>query len=255
MTSPSAPSPNPFKRHGIDHLSVSSLALFAAAPGIWVMEKLLDRPAPVGAAAHRGTAVEQGIVEVLNGAPITEGIALANATFSKLTAFTADPRREKERAALADMVRQGVSLLAAWGSPDRTQCEKNWRIDGLAVPILGYSDIEFDSHGVIVDIKSTFALPNRIKTKHARQVASYVGVGSNITGAVAYITNRKAAIYQVEDVTGHIACLARQALSLQRFLAVSSDPWELAALLSVDTDSYFLADPRARQAAWEVFGV
>ena len=51
---------NPFDRHGIDHLSVCQLNLWAAAPAIWVMERLLGRRAPVGAAAHRGTAVEAG---------------------------------------------------------------------------------------------------------------------------------------------------------------------------------------------------
>ena len=49
---------------------------------------------------------------------------------------------------------------------------KNWMIDGLLVPIVGYSDAEFDRHGLIVDIKTSFALPSEIKTKHARQVAS-----------------------------------------------------------------------------------
>ena len=247
-------SANPFAVHGIDHLSISSLSLFAAAPGIWVMERLLAREAPVGAAAHRGTAVEAGVIAALSGASLAEGILLANATFAKLTAFSADPRRDKERLAIADMVEQGAHLLTPWGRPDRTQCEKIWWIEGIAVPVIGFSDAEFDAHGVIIDLKTSFALPNRIKTKHARQVASYIG-GSNANGAIAYVTNKKAAIYQVEDVPGHIAALSRQAQSLQRFLTLSTDPWELAALLSVDTDSYFLADPRARQAAWEVFGV
>jgi PD-(D/E)XK nuclease superfamily protein len=245
---------NPFESHGIDHLSVSSLSLFAAAPGIWVMERLLGREAPVGAAAHRGTAVEAGVIAALKGATPAEAVNIANATFAELTAFSTDPRRDKERAALADMVEQGIRLLTPWGIPDRIQCGKTWRIDGVAVPVIGFSDAEFDRHGLIVDLKTSFALPNKVKAKHARQVASYVG-RSNANAAVAYVTNRKAAIYLVEDVSGHIAALSRQALSLQRFLALSGDPWELAALLSVDTDSYFLADPRARQAAWEVFGV
>jgi hypothetical protein len=245
---------NPFERYGIDHLSVSSINLFASAPGIWVMERLLGRAAPVGACAHRGTAVETGIVEVLNGASLTDGIHLAKARFSELTAFSTDPRKEKERAALADMVKQGVGLLAPWGKPDRIQCEKKWSIDGLAVPIIGYSDAEYDTHGLIVDIKTSFALPNQIRSTHARQVASYVGT-ANVAGAVAYVTHRKSALLHVEDVQGHIAALSRQALSLQRFISLSADPLELASMLSVDSDSFLLADPRARRAAWEVFGV
>jgi hypothetical protein len=246
---------NPFERHGIDHLSVSQLALWAAAPGVWVMERLLDHKTPAGAAAHRGTAVEAAVVACLCGLALEAALEIANATFTKLTVFSADPRRDRERDALADMVRQGVMLLAPWGVPDRTQSEKRWHIEGVEVPVIGYSDLEYDRHGLIVDMKTSFALPNEIKTKHARQVASYARASSNFAGAVAYITPRKHALYQVECVDQHILALSRMALSLRRFLALSDDAQELAALLSIDPDSFYLADPRARQAAREVFGV
>src|SRR5262245_23202378 len=219
---------NPFECHSIAHLSVSQLNLWAAAPGIWLMERLLGRKAPVGASAHRGTAAEVGIVLALQGESIDDTIELANARFTELTAFSADPRCDKERTALPDMVRQGVGLLKPWGAPDRTQVEKNWTIEGLAVPIIGYSDLEYDAHGLIVDIKTTFAHPSEIKTAHARQIASYVGTSRNFAGGIAYVTNRKAQIYRVENVPDHIRALEHVAMSLQRFLSISPDPHELA---------------------------
>ena len=56
---------NAFERHGIAHLSASSLSTFAAQPALWCMEKLLKKRGPVGCSAHRGTAAETGIVMVL----------------------------------------------------------------------------------------------------------------------------------------------------------------------------------------------
>ena len=53
---------NPFERHGIGHLSASSINLYAAQPAIWVMQRLLKKAGPVGAAAHRGTAADQKIL-------------------------------------------------------------------------------------------------------------------------------------------------------------------------------------------------
>ena len=106
---------NPFAAHGIDHLSVSQLSLWAAAPAVWILERLLDRRVPVGAAAHRGTAAEAGIVACLKGASLDAAIDTANGVYTGLTAFSADPRRDKERDALPDIVRQGVALLAPWG--------------------------------------------------------------------------------------------------------------------------------------------
>ena len=50
-----------FERHGIGHLSASSLNLWAAEPALWIMERLLGRRAPAGIPAARGKAVEAGV--------------------------------------------------------------------------------------------------------------------------------------------------------------------------------------------------
>ena len=52
---------NPFERHGIGHLSASSLNLWAAEPALWIMERLLGRRSPSGIPAARGKAVEAGV--------------------------------------------------------------------------------------------------------------------------------------------------------------------------------------------------
>ena len=94
-----------------------------------------------------------------------------------------------------------------------------------------------------------------LRPSHARQVASYLGTGTNLGGGVAYVTAKKSALYQLENPAAHVAALTRMAHSLQNFLAISADPHELANLITVDTDSFYLSDPRARQHAFEVFGV
>lgn len=246
---------NPFEPYGIDHISVSQLNLWAAAPGIYVMERLLGHKTPVGAAAHRGSAVEAGVIAGLMGASLNEATDTANAVFTEKTALSSDPRRDKERDSLAGMVELGIELLGPWGKPDRTQVRKEWQMDDIAVPVLGFSDAEYDEHGLIVDLKTSHALPTTIRTSHARQVASYVGASSNVTGGVAYVTSKKSALYQLENPAAHVAALTRMAHSLQNFLAISADGQELASLITVDTDSFYLADPRARQHAFEVFGV
>ena len=50
-----------FERHGLDHLSASSINLFVAQPAMWAMQKLMGRRSMVGPAAHRGTAIEAGV--------------------------------------------------------------------------------------------------------------------------------------------------------------------------------------------------
>jgi hypothetical protein len=247
---------NPFETHGLRHISVSQLNLFAAAPGVYVMERLLKRTAPVGSAAHRGSAVEDGVaLGLTTDASLDECIAKANAAFTSKTALSTDPRRQKERDSLAGMVEQGIALLRPWGKPDRVQQRIEWRIEGIEVPVLGFSDFEYDNHGLVVDLKTSHALPSQVKIPHARQVASYLGGDSNRTAGVAYVTSKKAHMLQVDNPRQHVCSLERMAHSLRSFLAMSKDPHELAACLTVDVESFYLAHPTARQNAFDVYGV
>ena len=52
---------NGFSQHGIEHLSASSLNLWAAEPAVWAMERLLGHRSPPSALMARGKAVEDGV--------------------------------------------------------------------------------------------------------------------------------------------------------------------------------------------------
>ena len=67
----------PFERHGIDHLSPSSINSWLNAPSLWVLEKLLDHRGRMGAAAHRGTATEVGVSAGLFDHKLTQAECLA----------------------------------------------------------------------------------------------------------------------------------------------------------------------------------
>ena len=60
-------SSDPFERHGIDHLSPSSLRLWRDAPAVWIGKYLLRAPDEVGPGAWRGKAVEAGVDQLLYG--------------------------------------------------------------------------------------------------------------------------------------------------------------------------------------------
>ena len=139
---------NPFEPYGIQHLSVSTCNTFAASPAMFVLTKCLKHKNMVGAAAHRGTAVETGIVYGLEtGAPDTECIKVANEEFWRLTALSNDPAHDKEQAAVPQMVIQGLQELRGYGKPSETQGQINFSFDEIAVPFTGFFDIRWsDSH-------------------------------------------------------------------------------------------------------------
>jgi len=52
-----------------------------------------------------------------------------------------------------------------------------------------------------------------------------------------------------------VAALGKIALTIQRFLSLSRDPHELAGLVVPEVDSFYFADPAARKAAFDVWGL
>jgi len=247
---------NGFEKHGIEHLSPSSLNLFTANPAAFVLQKVLKKVTAVGAGAHRGTAVETGVVHGLleSSASLADCVKKAQAQFSQLTALSGDPRLDKEKDAIAAFVERGLMELKPLGVVESTQGRVEYQVEGLKVPIMGYYDLKF-WNGPIVDLKTSHSLPSSPSHPHCRQVAFYVAAAGEQDGRLAYVTPKKSATYKVEDVQAHIDAVAKVALTIQRFLSVSSDPMELAGLVSPDVDSFYFSEPLTRKMVNEVWGV
>ena len=245
-----------FATHGIDHLSPSSCSTYVASPAMFVLSKVLKRPTSVGAAAHRGSAAESGVTHGLMHpeASLTECVEVAQETFARLTALSTDPRLDKEREAVSGFVEQGLRTLKPYGVPTELQSRIELKIEGLAVPIMGYLDYAFGN--VVVDLKTTHAVPSKISTNHARQVSLYAAAkGGGATGRLAYVSTKKSAVYELENVPEHVKALGEIGKAIQKFLSISADPKELAQLVIPDVDSFYFNDPITRQAAFEIWGV
>lgn len=224
---------------------------------MYVLEKILGKRQPVGSPAHRGTAVEAGIAHGLTdfGASVDDCVAVALRSYDTASALSSDPRREKYRDTIRDMVVQGLGELRPYGPPTSLQKFVEWRPDGLKYPIVGYADFMWDHLGVVVDLKTTEALPSQIKQSHAKQIALYACMSDNLDARIAYITPRKRATYQLENARQHLEALRRVALSCERFLDLSDDPGFYVGITAPDLESFFFAPPLARQAAFDVWGL
>ena len=256
---------SPFERHGIDHLSPSSLNLWAAEPALWVLERLLDRRSPIGATAARGRAVEHGIHLglVKPDLPFAECVAAADKAFSREMALNPDPRRDAERRNLAGYVEHGLAELRHYGVPSAAQEPVEVRLEGVPVPIQGYIDWRFDQHGLVVDLKTAERLPSAIGDGHGRQGALYATAHGNYGMRFAYVKptagkkdGRAVAVYEMsgDDVRRHLEALCQIAIRLGRFLALSSDARELAGLLVPNYDAFYWNNATTRANGADLFG-
>ena len=188
--------------------------------------------------------------------PVEECKRVAVAEFDRLTALSTDPRREKERLAVEGIVEQGIQELKGYGPPSKAQGEVVYKVDDLPIPLRGFFDLLWDNHGILTDIKTTHALPSKISSSHAKQVALYrAASGDNFSARVTYVTPKKAATYELENPREHLEALVRTAQAADRFLSLSKDPKELAQLCIPDTDTFYFSDPVLRQAAFDIWGV
>jgi hypothetical protein len=256
---------NPFERHGIDHLSPSSLNLWAAEPALWVMERLLGRRSPSSAIMARGKAAEHGIhLGLLEPTlPAGECVMAALAAFDREMALNPDERREGERKNLSGYVEHGIRELRPYGIPTAYQEKVSIRLEHLPVPIIGYIDWRFDQHGLVLDLKTTERLPSAISESHGRQGAIYASAHGNYAMRFAYVKpsagksdGRAVVVYEMsgEEIKRHLDALHQIAIRLGRFLALSSDAAELAALITPNYESFYWNNPATRANGAQVFG-
>lgn len=252
---------DPFATHGIGHLSASSLNTYASQPAAWAMTYLLKRRLPVGASAHRGTAIEAGVSAGLfdPAKPVEECIDVAHTTYDRLTALSGDPRREAQRKVVQDTVPVALAELRQYGvptpPPEGSQQHRISKPLGEGLPdLVGYLDFYWENHGLVLDLKTTERVPGQISSSHARQGAGYV-INTNQICRFAYCSPKKVAVYQLEGVADHWAHMQAIAARLRRFLATSADKNELIGLLVPDVDSFYWSDPAAEAARKEIYGM
>lgn len=240
----------------VERHSPSSLNLFCASPAMFVLERILEKRQPVGAPAHRGTAVEEGVtVGLMNpAATLNDCTAAALKKYDLVSALSGDKRREEYRETIPDMVERALTELRPYGVPSKTQGFVEWRPEGLKLPIVGYFDFEWADHGIIVDLKTTERLPSAIKVGHARQVALYAK-SDNIDARLTYTTPKKVSTYRLENIREHRAALHQIALRVERFLSLSNDPQFFVGITAPDLESFYWNGPPARQIAFEHWSI
>ena len=248
--------PEPEAKFGYARHSPSALNLFAASPAMFVLERVLGKKQPVGAPAHRGSAVEDGVTMGLNNmkASIPSCINVALTKYDTLTALSSDPRNEKYRDMIPAMTKTALEELRKYGPPTDTQGEVCWAPDDLKLPIVGFYDYEFANHGIIVDLKTTEKMPSQIKVGHARQVSLYAG-GGNMGARLCYVTPKRLEMYELENISKHREALRKIALAVEKFLSLSDDPEYFVSITVPDTDHFFWANPPARQLAWDIWKI
>lgn len=232
--------------------SPSSLNLFAASPALFVLEKIIGIRQPGSAPMYRGIAVEDGVTHgLLNpDASLDQCCEVAFTKYDTISALSPDRRREDYREDIRGMVESALGELRPYGIPSQTQGFVEWRPEGLKFPVVGYFDYHWSDHNVTVDLKTGEKLPSAVKVPHARQISLYV-TSNNANARISYVSPKKRATYQVENIDEHRKALHQMAIRCEAFLALSDDPEFFKSITLPDLDSFYWTSPLTRQLAFE----
>ena len=197
-----------FSKHNIDHLSASSINLWANAPDVWVMQYMHGLRTPIGAAAWRGICTEDAVVQILMGESETAAIDQALAKFDARFPI-GDEKTSAERRRITPMTQLAIEELMEFGKPEFPEDEEHpqekisitAKGDGWSIPVIGYLDLVFPQHGVVIDLKTTGRIPSTMSAEHQLQRAIYAKAKGNMAVRFLYVSEKKTAMLEDGDPT------------------------------------------------------
>jgi len=206
---------NGFERHGIKHSSASSINMYCDAPHMWVAQYLFARRGKFGAAAKSGVLVEEAVVNVLSrGMECAVAIQQAIAAYQKFTALGCSDADTKRGEGMGSMIELALEALAQYGEPEfdsdltglkQKKIELMCNGDGWQLPIIGYVDLHYPKHGVVVDLKTTMRMPSELSDSHHRQACIYQKCFGNHAVRFLYVTPKKYEFHECGDVGDRLA--------------------------------------------------
>lgn len=214
---------NGFERHGVEHLSASSINLWSNAPDVWVMQYLYGQRTSMGPAPWRGICVEDAVVDTLLGGSEQDAIKAALAKFDKRF-LIGNEQTTKERDMIQPMVQQAVEELMEFGKPEFPEGGKQEKIsitakgDGWEIPVIGFLDLVYPQHGTVIDLKTTGRIPSKMSAEHQIQRAIYSAAKGNMSVKFLYVSGKKSAMLEDGDVAETLAKTKAQINRLEAFL-------------------------------------
>lgn len=247
---------DPFAKHGLRHLSASSLNLYSAEPALWVLRYLHGFRDDVGPKAWRGQAVEAGLDWWLYKQDRDGALDAAKVAYvERETEFAGNndgvvpDDADTVGEGIEPMLDQAIEATKDFGLPLARQFKIEHWLDGIEVPVIGYIDYDFEDF--LFDLKTTERLPSEPRPEHCRQVALYAAAQKK-KAKLVYVTPKKYAVYEVEDADQHLRRLSRMAHSVRALLAMSDSVTMAAQVFAPNYESFYWNDQaiEASKSLW-----
>ena len=233
---------NGFKKHGINHLSASSINLWTNAPDVWVASYLFGKRGPMSAAAMRGICTEDAVVAALTGEHKAAGLDKALEKFDSYFPI-GNEKTSKERAMIEPCMELALQELEPYGKPEfpeegQEKISITAKTDDYEIPVIGFLDLVFPDQGVIIDLKTTGRMPSVMSLEHQLQRAIYQKARGNQIVKFLYVTPKKVNLLEDGDPTELLAKAKKQISRMEKFLRAGSKE-DIKEVIPVNPNSFY----------------
>ena len=234
---------NGFEKHGIKHLSASSINLWTNAPDVWVAQYLFNKRSPLSAAAMRGICTEDAVVAVLTGdSEVAEAVKAAHDKFDK-TFMVGNEKTTTARHMIEPCLALAIDPLKEYGKPEfpeegQQKVSITAKTDDYEIPVIGYLDFVYPEHGVIVDLKTTGRMPSTMSPEHQLQRAIYQKARGNQAVKFLYVTPKKTSMLEDGDPTELLNYAKKQISRLEKFLRAGTKN-DIKEVIPVNPNSFY----------------
>ena len=232
-----------FTKHGIKHLSASSINLWINAPDVWVAQYLFGKRGPMSAAAMRGICTEDAVVAALTGKHRAAALDMAHEKFDSMFPI-GDEKTTKERAMIEPCMELALAELEHYGEPEFPDEENQEKIsitaktEDYTIPVIGFLDLVFPKQGIIIDLKTTGRMPSVMSPEHQLQRAIYQMAKGNQVVKFLYVTPKKTALLEDGDPTELLRKAKVQISRLEKFLRAGTKE-DIAQVIPVNPNSFY----------------
>ena len=239
---------NHLERFGIKHVSPSNINLWEACPSKWVANYLLPRVQGSSPAILRGILVEDGAMLYLTKQEPTIESATKYVLdrWDEEMPFAIDKAASRERAALPGMMQQAVAGLAGFGEvhfeEDGEQVEVKQDLDlgDFSIPMIGRLDFMFPEVKLVLDLKTTHAIPSQMRASHRRQRAFYESaMPDGYKVRFLYVSKTRRSMLSDGDIDHEMELCVKQTKRMNNFLSRCETVADALDTVHVDPDSFY----------------
>jgi len=235
---------DPFERHGIDHLSPSSLRMWREAPVVWIGKYLLRAEDQAGPGAWRGKAVEIGVDRMLFGFSHDDAVKAMYGQFALDQMGELSPEIEKELGALEDFLLQAKIAFDGKPMPFSRQSKVQLALPGISVPLIGFIDWLWLDRGD--DLKTTWRIPSTVDANdgHVQQIACYA-MHTGLPFSLTYVSPKKWTRHEIirpviDDAYDQVI---ETALAIRSFLDHVRDAHDALSMFAPDYSDFHFRPP------------